>query len=226
MNAHKRTRLHKQKSSITKDVNITGIEENGVCRERSSHSGKKPKISAIKSAPPEDEVLCETCGIHIPLKRKYAHYRTNAHKQKSCVASDVSNVMLIKSAFKNRVASYRLTSDAESFTNIEDFMIRAREKAVKLFRDRLCDLCALKANVELFASYVVESNGKLISSIKSFNTKNEIITKSSDLHALFDAWVAVIKHKTESFQERDSGWALEKVLFLEINVNQYKPLRG
>ncbi|XP_055385864.1 uncharacterized protein LOC129614933 [Condylostylus longicornis] len=32
--------------------------------------------------------------------------------------------------------------------------------------------------------------------------------------------------KTDEFQERDSGWALIKIIHLEINVNEYKPLRG
>lgn len=30
----------------------------------------------------------------------------------------------------------------------------------------------------------------------------------------------------EEFQERDSGWALEKIEFIEININKYTPLKA
>ncbi|XP_063392461.1 uncharacterized protein LOC134677958 [Cydia fagiglandana] len=35
-----------------------------------------------------------------------------------------------------------------------------------------------------------------------------------------------IRVKAEDFQERDSGWAISKVLHLEVNINKYQPLRG
>ena len=32
--------------------------------------------------------------------------------------------------------------------------------------------------------------------------------------------------KSDTFQERDSGWTLTRILYLEININEYRPLRG
>lgn len=32
--------------------------------------------------------------------------------------------------------------------------------------------------------------------------------------------------KSEEFQEQNSGWALQKIMFLEVNKNKYEPMRA
>ena len=36
----------------------------------------------------------------------------------------------------------------------------------------------------------------------------------------------MISEKSKEFAERESGWVLEKILYLEININKYNPLRA
>ncbi|CAG9772350.1 unnamed protein product [Ceutorhynchus assimilis] len=81
---------------------------------------------------------------------------------------------------------------------------------------------AVKINVELFGQYVLHS--KETTETKSFNTKNKIIT--SDSEEIFNGFLSVFKEKVLIFTENGSGWALEKILFLKVNVNKYKPIRA
>lgn len=52
-----------------------------------------------------------------------------------------------------------------------------------------------------------------ISDLKSFNIKNIHLQQSSDFSSYYNDTCAEILKKCEDFQERDSGWALEKLEF-------------
>lgn len=85
---------------------------------------------------------------------------------------------------------------------------------------------SLKINFELFCVHikcvVVKNEEQIENSIKSFNTKNEIVTGDQiKIECLYDAFADTIKTQSEEFQERDSGWALEKILYLEVNICKY-----
>ncbi|KAJ8951715.1 hypothetical protein NQ318_012565 [Aromia moschata] len=81
---------------------------------------------------------------------------------------------------------------------------------------------ALKINFELFGLYIIPE--KELSDIKSFNTRNKIVTISTDLHEMYDLFEEEMVSKAAEFQERDSGWSLQQVMFLEVNINKYNPL--
>ncbi|CAG9836230.1 unnamed protein product [Diabrotica balteata] len=58
---------------------------------------------------------------------------------------------------------------------------------------------------------------------KYFHTPYAIIDKSTNLNEWFyEHIVDFILNKLSEFQERDSGWALSKVISLEININKYE----
>ncbi|KAJ8979952.1 hypothetical protein NQ317_001537 [Molorchus minor] len=63
-------------------------------------------------------------------------------------------------------------------------------------------------------------------SIKSFHTKMEVILDISQLRKAYQNQRDRILTKMDEFQMRDSGWALIRILHLEININKYQPLRG
>ncbi|XP_065203746.1 uncharacterized protein LOC135833867 [Planococcus citri] len=81
-----------------------------------------------------------------------------------------------------------------------------------------------KYNVELFATYNKPID---MIDIKSFNTKNVIYcAESGDLNESYEEFKNTIKTKSEEFQGKGSGWSLDKILFLEVNLNKYNPLKG
>ncbi|XP_071579397.1 uncharacterized protein [Temnothorax nylanderi] len=65
---------------------------------------------------------------------------------------------------------------------------------------------------------------------KSISTRNCELFRSSDRSDLREWYkLHVIEPtlaKLEEFQERDSGWALSRILNLTVNVNKYNPLRA
>ncbi|XP_071579828.1 uncharacterized protein [Temnothorax nylanderi] len=62
---------------------------------------------------------------------------------------------------------------------------------------------------------------------KSFNTNNKELCRTSHLREWYERHVIEpTLAKLEEFQERDSGWALTRILNLTVNVNRYNPLRA
>ncbi|XP_070153685.1 uncharacterized protein [Polyergus mexicanus] len=74
-------------------------------------------------------------------------------------------------------------------------------------------------------------NGKFVSgdksANKSVNTRNYELFRTSDLHEWYERRVVEpTLASLEEFQERDSGWALSRILDLTVNINKYNPMRA
>lgn len=62
---------------------------------------------------------------------------------------------------------------------------------------------------------------------KSVNTRNYELFRTSDLHDWYERRVVEpTLASLEEFQERDSGWALSRILDLTVNINKYNPMRA
>ncbi|XP_070165276.1 uncharacterized protein [Polyergus mexicanus] len=62
---------------------------------------------------------------------------------------------------------------------------------------------------------------------KSINTRNYELFRTSDLREWYERRVVEpTLASLEEFQERDSGWALSRILDLNVNINKYNPLRA
>ncbi|EZA55452.1 hypothetical protein X777_04751 [Ooceraea biroi] len=62
--------------------------------------------------------------------------------------------------------------------------------------------------------------------VKTIATRNHGLLPTSDLREWYDKHVMeIILSSPDEFQERDSGWALSKILNLTVNVNKYNPMR-
>ncbi|XP_067216433.1 uncharacterized protein [Linepithema humile] len=82
-------------------------------------------------------------------------------------------------------------------------------------------------NVKINAAF----NGEFIAgdktAVKTIATKNQKIYPTSDLNQWYTKHVVdTILTSLEEFQERDSGWALSRILDFTINVNKFNPLRA
>lgn len=174
-----------------------------------------------------DAFHCRVCDVHIPKRYKGAHYKSLAHKQKTVTSTDSIDVVTVESAFGARIATYRIYNSARAFVTVDEFMASIKDTAMQLLRDKARELTAMKVNFELFAYYIRGglTDNDVVGDIKSFNTRLEVINESSDMSAFFDRNASTIRTKGEEFQERDSGWMLKKMLFLEININQHRPIK-
>ena len=60
-----------------------------------------------------------------------------------------------------------------------------------------------------------------------WNTKNEMISKSTDLVAWYDRKIKDQRLvNAEEFQETNSGWSLIEIINLLVNVNKYSPFQN
>uniref|UniRef100_A0A6P7G7M8 Uncharacterized protein LOC114336797 isoform X1 n=1 Tax=Diabrotica virgifera virgifera TaxID=50390 RepID=A0A6P7G7M8_DIAVI len=145
-------------------------------------------------------------------------------KKRRMVASEPlsRNVSKIHHVFKSRIVSYRITD--EETLDYKTFMKNVQPASIQLIEQEVEKHATVKINMEVFAVYVIPE--KDMSDIKSMNTKNKLITICSDLNNIFKDFTDEIFNKASEFQEKESNWALQEILFLDININRCALISG
>lgn len=168
--------------------------------------------------------FCTACSARVENKHWVGHLRSRAHKSR-CAAPEEGGVVTVSSAFKGRIASYRILANAESESTLPDiFLSNIRAKLFCLIEKSLKQYISLKINVEYFGNFILLKSDA--QDVKSFATKNMIIHRNFDYDQVFDSVVSTLSKKIEEFQERDSGWSFLSNLYVEININKFDPLSG
>jgi len=181
----------------------------------------------------DEDHFCDVCKVSV--NNIFSHIKSIVHKNSSLskLCDEGADIEIISTAFKSRIVTYRISNLSQDFISLNDFMESIKIKMIKLIKMKVDIEISTKINFELFALYN-KYNLKneddhavdLVSSIKSFNTKNYIVTESSDLDLLHSELLGKLNAKSEDFTENESGWALDKILYMEININKYNPLRA
>ncbi|XP_071640863.1 uncharacterized protein [Temnothorax longispinosus] len=101
------------------------------------------------------------------------------------------------------------------------------KNAREIVLDRVWNVMQRHDNVKINTVF----NGEFVASDKRANksiaTRNYELFRESDLHEWYKRHVIEpILASLEEFQERDSGWALSRILNLTVNVNKYNPLHA
>lgn len=144
---------------------------------------------------------CIACDVTIPRSQISAHQRTLAHKSKASVVVS-HGVELIETAFKNRIVTYRVSSDNEH-VDYSLFFAEIKSKVLDLISTILQVQQSLKINMVVVGRYFLPA--KEVVDEKSFNTSNEIVTVGSELEDVYNSFVEVMKVQSTEFQEKDSG---------------------
>lgn len=129
----------------------------------------------------------------------------------------------LQHAFKNRISSYRFSSE-HTHINPTEFLETVKPKVCALLSEYVGTHNSMKVNFELFGIYIVPEKG--LAEIKAFNTKNKVVNTSTDVNELYTRFKEEMLSQASDFQTRDSGWTLEKVIFLHVNINKFTPLAG
>ncbi|KAJ8910221.1 hypothetical protein NQ315_015913 [Exocentrus adspersus] len=86
---------------------------------------------------------------------------------------------------------------------------------------------AVKVNTVFGGEFVMAKGDRVVMEHKYFTTSNSAIYRDTDLEQWFNAKViAPIVGELSEFQERDSGWALNRVVNLGVNINKFTPQVG
>jgi len=122
----------------------------------------------------------------------------------------------IDTAFKSRI----LTGAVINFKHIEprQFVEDAREIVLEHVRIVLAKYDNIKINTVFNGEFVAGDKH----ANKSIATRNYEFFRSSNLHEWYESRVVEpTLTSLEEFQERDSGWALSRIINLLININKY-----
>lgn len=101
-------------------------------------------------------------------------------------------------------------------------------KAFKSFKLKITSMLKksmLKVNVVLLAHFIKPHTQEI--EPKHFVTKNHVIDYGTDLKMWYKENVLQkLLIQLEEFAGKDSGWALQEILHLKVNINNYEPLKG
>uniref|UniRef100_A0A6P7GBU6 Uncharacterized protein LOC114335715 n=1 Tax=Diabrotica virgifera virgifera TaxID=50390 RepID=A0A6P7GBU6_DIAVI len=126
----------------------------------------------------------------------------------------------LESCFKSRIKTGMIVN--LKFKEPKTFLEKAfRSFSIQVRKNLLS--CFLKVNFVFYAIYIKPQNGE--TSVKHFSTKNAIIDQNTNLKDWYKInCIDRILKKLDEFQERDSGWALSKILNLKVHINRYNPI--
>jgi len=127
----------------------------------------------------------------------------------------------IDTAFENRI----LTGAVINSNHIEprQFLEDASNTVLEQVQNVLQKHASVKVNTIFNGEFV--SGDKCAN--KSINTRNYELFRTSDLREWYERRVIeTTLASLEEFQERDSGWALTRIIDLTVNINKYNPMRA
>lgn len=203
VNAHsapKKIKLNKCNNGSQNLPGPSGVQFRA--KKRNNESENVPGPSGVQNQRKSQEVIihCPQCYKKMPKKQLMGHLKSSSHKKVISVVED--GVEKLQSAFKNRISSYRFSTKNQC-TDIAQFLEEVKPKVISIIEKHIKTFFSLKINMELFGLYVIEE--KELSDIKSFNTKNKIVTHSLSLSNMYDEFKEDIMEKASTFQEKDSG---------------------
>ncbi|KAJ8953848.1 hypothetical protein NQ318_006699 [Aromia moschata] len=108
---------------------------------------------------------------------------------------------LIQTAFKSRIASYRVHSE-NRYSDYNMFFESIKNKVIHLLSEVIKIHNAVKVIMELFGRYILQTQ-KIVDN-KSFNTANKVIDSAAGLNDVFYVFVDLMTTQMSEFQKRDS----------------------
>lgn len=175
------------------------------------------------------KVNCSTCHVLVSKRYLANHLRSNAHKNNVLkLHGSLTNVSVVDSAFGQRITSFKIKSkiiSSESgFETPELFLKSIKDDVMCLIAESIAQHTVFKVNFILHADFVQQTKNNTNSF--DFQTCNYIIFRGDDLNIFFSSLCDTIVNKINNFEKKDSGWSLKQINCLEMNVNQFNPLRG
>ncbi|RLU15163.1 hypothetical protein DMN91_012159 [Ooceraea biroi] len=158
-------------------------------------------------------------GLKKELETRFIHVGGDDH------AEQPSNTKLswreIDTAFKNRILTGAVIN--VDYIDPRRFLEDARDVVLEHVRNAIDRHSNVKVNTMFNGEFVAGEK----TANKSINTRNRELFKTSDLQEWFTQYVIEpTLASLEEFQERDSGWALSRILNLTINVNRHNSMHA
>lgn len=150
---------------------------------------------------PFPERFCKDCNVPVLSNMWVGHLRSNFHKNNSKMIED-KGVQIIKSAFKERIMSYRITTE-KNILDVKQYFKELKDKILRILDNQLTKHTCIKINVELFGYYYNPTTNN--HDVKSFNSPFKVVCKSTETKDLVEEFLMIIDNKADMFAEKDSG---------------------
>lgn len=132
---------------------------------------------------------------------------------------------MIDSAFGNRLLTYRINpQSSQDFITPESFLEEIKQTLITLISKSLNELTTIKANFILHANFIHEVKKEYNSF--DFQTWNYMFCIGDRIESIYETICQEIYNKIDQFQKKGSGWSLDKIKYIDININKFNPLRG
>ena len=131
----------------------------------------------------------------------------------------------VQSAFKSRIKTGVITN--LKHIDFNKFMDDAKKIFKIEIEKKLSDFNSVKINTALVGEYIVLKGDSEEIDTKQFNTQNIEVYKTTDLSAIFEKDIReVLDREMCEFEEKGSGWSLQKIIHLALNINKLNPMRA
>ena len=112
------------------------------------------------------------------------------------------------------------------YKDLETFMNDAESVFKEVIECALDELHALKIQCALYAKYKIGKHGFEKIDFKHFTTKNSKISQVNNIDEIFDEIRSIIAISIEEFSDGPSGWSLDSIIILFINIGKLNPMRA
>lgn len=130
--------------------------------------------------------FCTVCNTSVERSHWTGHLRSTNHKNKT-ISHFCEGVEILHSAFRNRIASYRIVDPSEN-CSLEPFLNNIWDKIKTLIDMSLKEHSCIKVNFEYFALFLMFKNDS--QEMKSFATKNVTLHQNYE----FDSLLSQVKN--------------------------------
>ena len=165
---------------------------------------------------------CNICGIDVV--NVHNHKLSGEHKNR-CLIEVEHPLYKIQTAFKNRISTYRLLNDSTEIFNTAQFLLKSRLRVHYLIRKYLDQNAAVKLTLELGGEFDRTDDDESVET-KTFFIPARAIHLHDDFNQIYREMSADITKKVDEFAANSSGWSLNKIKYLDLNISKYEPMRG
>lgn len=167
---------------------------------------------------------CEDCNLNIPSMKWFRHCAEETHKT-NIQKLIGSRVQLLRRKFRNRILAYRFPK-GDFNLNVENYLKEGKMIFRKLLNNNLADNVLIKFNLEIAARYKLPTSPLMTEQDIYHISEMILLSRTDDIDDVLGTQIDVIKTKMSEFQERDSGWTLIQIKWLDLNINKASPIPG
>ena len=135
------------------------------------------------------------------------------------------NLKQTEQAFNGIMQTFQLRNE-EGFRDIKSFLNHLKPQVISKLTDLVSKQQEFKINFRLFCIYEKGVEDNLLRETKFFKTRNETILQSIGLSEIYDKASEKLQKEATDFEQKESGWKLVEILYLELRINRYNPLKA